>query len=131
LSAVFGRDSGGRVKTQVRILFSIRKLFTKRLPGWAKLSCEFLRGKKCAACGRKTNLIAHHIVPVHIDPSRELDVTNLMPLCEGKTFNCHLMIGHLGHFKSYNPTAVDDAARVYERLKTRPIVAMNREWKWE
>lgn len=47
----------------------------------------------------------HHVVPFHVDPSRELDPSNLMTLCEAKKYgiNCHLLVGHLGNWRRWNP----------------------------
>lgn len=58
---------------------------------------------ECAVCGRKKNLVPHHIIPVHKDPSKELDPNNLITLCEGPSFNCHLFFGHLRDWSSFNP----------------------------
>jgi 5-methylcytosine-specific restriction protein A len=88
---------------------------------WPVVRRDFLAGKDCAACGGKTKLEAHHIVPFHVHPEKELDVTNLIPLCEGLDwFNCHLAIGHLGSFQSYNLNVVRDAAAWRKKLETRP-----------
>jgi len=64
---------------------------------------------ECAVCGRKENVVPHHIVPVHIDPSKELDLTNLITLCEGPAFNCHLFFGHLRDWSLHNPNVAKDA----------------------
>ena len=66
----------------------------------------------CAACGGKDKLEVHHIKPFHMDPSLELEPTNLLTLCESKSFGvvCHLHYGHLGDYKRVNPDVVKDAA---------------------
>lgn len=60
-------------------------------------------------CGNSFNVVPHHIVPFHVDPSKELDPSNLISLCEGETFNCHLFFGHLKNWSKYNPDVVKDA----------------------
>lgn len=71
----------------------------------------------CQACGRKDNLEVHHIVPVHINPSRELDGSNLITLCSK---GCHLMFGHLMDYKSWNPHVVADCQSYLSKIKERP-----------
>lgn len=56
----------------------------------------------CAVCQKKTNLIVHHKIPFHVDPSLELDENNLVVLCENDILNCHLIFGHLGNWREYN-----------------------------
>lgn len=84
---------------------------------WRSVRSEHLRNNpECAVCGRKTNLVPHHIVPVHMDPSRELDPENLITLCEGPSFNCHLFFGHLRNWSSFNPEVRRDAEEWRRRL---------------
>jgi HNH endonuclease len=85
----------------------------KRSDKWPALRKKFLKDKTCAVCGGKRKLEAHHVLPFHINRAKELDVQNLMPLCEGNpSLNCHLVVGHLFNFKGFNPQAVDDAANI-------------------
>ena len=46
----------------------------------------------------------HHKMPFHLDKSKELDMANLITLCEANKngVNCHLLFGHLGSFKAFN-----------------------------
>lgn len=75
----------------------------RRSSQWRRVRMEFLAGKVCAVCHGTKKLEAHHIIPVHVDPSRELDPTNLIPLCEGnRVVNCHLTFGHLLSYRRYN-----------------------------
>src|SRR5579863_7210220 len=93
---------------------------SKRSDKWPALRKKFLAGKVCAVCGGKKKLEAHHIKPFHLFPALELDPSNLIALCEGnKEINCHLGIGHLGSFKSYNETVVTDAQYIGEKVKNR------------
>ena len=66
----------------------------------------------CEVCGGRDSVEVHHIQPFHIHPDLELYPENLMTLCESKKkgVNCHLFFGHLGNFKTINPTAPEDAA---------------------
>lgn len=90
----------------------IEALGVPRSPGWRALRREHLsRNPGCAACGSTRNVVPHHITPFHVDPSRELDPSNLVTLCESPTFNCHLFFGHLKHWGRHNPHVVEDAAQ--------------------
>lgn len=75
---------------------------------------------KCEACGSKELLNVHHIVPFHIDPDRELDVENLITLCENPSHNCHYLLGHLLDWKSYNVDVEKDARAMFHKIKNRP-----------
>lgn len=94
---------------------------TKRSSKWRAVRKRFLAGKGCAVCGGRTKLEAHHKMPFHLDPSLELDPANLIALCEGsRQINCHLFVGHLGSFKSYNPSVHSDAVAWRIKVAERP-----------
>ena len=95
---------------------------TKRSDKWPALRKAFLKGKVCAVCGGAKKLEAHHIRPFHLHPELELDETNLIALCENKGdgINCHLFVGHLGSFQSFNASVRDDARDWQQRLIHRP-----------
>jgi hypothetical protein len=96
----------------------IEALGTPRSPKWKRLRDDHIRrNPACIVCGNTKNIVPHHIVPVHQNPERELDPENLVSLCEGDTFNCHLFFGHLRNWSKHNPNVVEDA-RVW-REKTR------------
>ena len=97
-----------------------RKPRTPRSPKWQALAKQFLKGKVCAVCGRKESVIAHHKIPFHVHPELELEESNLIPLCEGRTVNCHLAVGHLFSWKSYNPSIEDDALVMRSKVANRP-----------
>lgn len=81
--------------------------YARRSSKWPPLRAAHLKAHPwCIACGdlRKPKEV-HHIDPVHYDPSRELDPTNLVTLCSEY---CHITWGHLGDFKLRNLTVVDD-----------------------
>ena len=77
------------------------------------------RNPTCAACGTRDKLEVHHIHPFHLFPNLELVGSNLLTLCETGG-NCHLMIGHLKHFKSYNISVRKDAEVLLQKIKARP-----------
>lgn len=96
----------------------IEILSMPRSPRWKKLRLEHMaRNPRCAVCGGTCNVVPHHIVPFHKEPSRELDPDNLISLCEGDTFNCHLFFGHFRNWCKYNPDVVEDAHIWSEKLK--------------
>jgi len=93
----------------------------KRSGKWPALRRAHLaREPLCRVCGGNQDCTPHHIVPVHIDPDRELDPNNLITLCEGKPINCHLLFGHLKDWKSFNANVVEDCRVWADKLKKRP-----------
>ena len=80
------------------------KNFRRRSSQWKKVRDEFLKDACCAVCGGVEKLEAHHVVPFHEAPERELDERNLIALCESKKkgINCHLFVGHLGDYRQVN-----------------------------
>lgn len=91
-----------------------------RSPKWRAFSKRFLKGKACAVCGRSECLVAHHIKPFHLFPELELSEENLIVLCEGKVVNCHLAVGHLFRWPSYNVDVRSDAAYMNAKVRNRP-----------
>jgi thiol-disulfide isomerase/thioredoxin len=64
---------------------------TPRSPQWPAVREKFLREHPaCEACGRRDELNVHHVVPFHVDRSKELDPDNLITLCREH----HWSIGH-------------------------------------
>lgn len=88
-----------------------------RSPKFAALAREVIkeRGGKCEATGYAKDLEVHHVVPYHIDPSRELDKTNLIVL----THWMHFFLAHFGNWSSWNDNIVEDARKLKERIKNR------------
>jgi hypothetical protein len=76
----------------------------------------------CACCGPAKAVKGrqvHHVLPFHYcvalgRPDLELDPRNLIVLCETEAgdpeANHHLLLGHLGNFKSDNVHVADDVA---------------------
>ena len=78
-----------------------------RSSAWGPWVKAFLRGKSCIACGQREGLTGHHVVAYHDDPSRELDPTNVEPMCSDR---CHLVHGHFNDYSLSNPTVREDCA---------------------
>lgn len=97
------------------------KPFSLRSSKWQTVRKNFIESNKtCAACGANLNLQVHHKKPFHTYPELELDTDNLIVLCEEKgESGCHLKIGHLGDWKSYNPNIEKDAKKNLRSVKKR------------
>ena len=67
---------------------------------WQRCRRAFLRkvGKVCVCCNSKKKIEVHHKIPRNTRPDLSLDFSNLIALCKG----CHLRIGHLGSYFTYN-----------------------------
>ena len=105
-------------------MFSIlgfgRLRYAVRSTRWRTVRKEFIKNNNsCAACGSTKDLEVHHVIPVHIDESKELDMDNLITLCSE---SCHILFGHLMDFKSHNPTVREDCALISNKIKTRPYL---------
>lgn len=92
---------------------------SRRSSAWRSVRADHLEEfPECAVCGSARNLEVHHILPFAMFPDLELEPGNLLTLCEHgrlKSLNCHLLIGHLGDYRKFNPSAGADA--VYWRRK--------------
>lgn len=97
---------------------------------WATVRAEHLKQQPtCQACGGSHFLEVHHIEPFHLHQvdrhhyplDRELDPKNLITLCESATHNCHLWVGHLGLWSSWNPEVREDAAIWLAKVLARPM----------
>lgn len=92
-------------------------LGAKRSPRWpATRDRHLLREPTCIACDSGKDLEVHHIVPVHVDATRELDADNLVTLCR----DCHYMFGHFRSWSSWNVLVRTDAGTYLEKLRNRP-----------
>lgn len=97
----------------------------KRSSKWPKVRKEHLKkNPTCAVCGGKKKLEVHHVKCFHLHPDLELDPSNFITLCENKKdgINCHLLVGHLGSYKSFNENAPTDAKFWYDKIHARPNV---------
>lgn len=84
----------------------------ERSPRWRAVERAHLAQEpECAACGTRAHLQAHHLLPFHLFPERELDPSNLMTLCQDPGGERHhLEIGHRGSWQDYDPNAREAAA---------------------
>ena len=108
----------------------LRDLFQGRTPfgnpragAWPRIRREHLaKHPTCIVCGGTKLLEVHHIRPFHLHPELELDPLNLVTLCEDTKggMTCHLAIGHLGSFRSYNVNVERDAQYIRDVVKSRP-----------
>ena len=97
----------------------VGKPAVKRSPHWESVRNLHLKNNSvCAACGKTNNLQVHHIRPFHLFPELELDLGNLITLCEvfvdnddSGDDNHHLQLGHGGDFHKNNTKVLDDVNR--------------------
>lgn len=98
--------------------FFKKNKFSDRSSKWPSLRKKHLKKQPCCmACSSCKKPEVHHIIPVSIDPSKELDESNLITLCDKY---CHFIFGHLMNWKSYNSNVVKDAHQFYIKIKGRP-----------
>lgn len=104
----------------MNIIGFVQSWFTGRSPQWRNVRHHhLLRNPMCAATGVSNNLEVHHILPVHEYPELELSITNLITLTSngpGK-IDYHLLLGHCGNYRKWNPDVVKDAARMLEMFR--------------
>lgn len=99
-------------------IFGFEFNFESRSSSWSKVRQQHLeKYPTCAACGRRIKLDVHHIEPVSVDPSRELDPSNLITLCNSP---CHFVFGHFMDYKSWNPDVINDCGEFLTKYKNRP-----------
>jgi 5-methylcytosine-specific restriction protein A len=91
-----------------------------RSPKWRAVEKKAVQDHPfCAASGVTHDLQVHHKVPFHTHPELELEPTNLIVL--NRTY--HLIVGHLGDWKSWNVDVERDAAALYAKIQKRPYLA--------
>lgn len=96
--------------------------YANRSPKWSKVRRLHLDKEPCCrACGSCLKPEVHHIVPVHIDESKELDLDNLITLCDKY---CHFIFGHLMDWKSWNVNVVKDTTIYFNSISTRPKILL-------
>lgn len=93
----------------------------KRDPRWREVRAEHIQKEPvCQACGKDIKLDVHHIIPVGIDKTKELDSDNLITLCNQP---CHLVFGHFMSYYCYNGAVremVTEYRTALERRKCMP-----------
>ena len=90
---------------------------------WSTIRKKHLENQpKCAVCSGDKTLEVHHIKPFNEHPELELDLNNLITLCESKNngVTCHLLFGHLGNYKSININVIEDAKNWFNKITERP-----------
>ena len=93
-------------------------LYWDRSPKWKIIRQQHIsQNHTCAGCGSKIGVEVHHIEPFHKCPEKELDPTNLISLCRK---HCHLTIGHLLDYQSWNINVINDAKVYLEKVQNRP-----------
>ena len=91
----------------------------KRSSAWPKVRAEYLKTHYvCECCGGSKGIEIHHKRPFYLFPTLELDKENLITLCEKR--GCHLAMGHLYYYKSYNPNIETDIILWNKKVKERP-----------
>lgn len=92
--------------------------YAKRSPSWPSLRKKHLNKYPCCqCCGSCTKPEVHHIIPVHVDSTKELDADNLITLCDKY---CHFVFGHLMDYKSWNPDIVLDSNEYRQKIQNKP-----------
>lgn len=96
--------------------------FDRQTPEYRKWRNDvlFRDGYKCAVCGSKDNLEAHHIKPVAQFPELALDINNGTTLC----LKCH----YDAHGKRYSDSIVNSTPSLIGNL--HPIFIKLREWTY-
>ena len=113
----------------------------ERSPEWPRVEREHLATEPyCVCCGPQARpsagLQVHHVIPFHYcialgRPDLELDQRNLITLCENEPGkpgqDHHLLVGHLGDFKSSNLNVEKDARTTFFGMVASAIRA-SRAW---
>jgi hypothetical protein len=88
-----------------------------RAGGWPALKRVHLANHPaCEVCGSEEDCTAHHVRPVHVSSELELDPANLWTMCG----RCHLLIGHLGDWRSWNIGVRFDSEILRKKIRERP-----------
>lgn len=100
------------MKKYLLLFLLLCSLCYARSSHWPGVQKAYLKSHaKCEVCGSSKALNVHHVIPVHIDASKELLPENLITLCR----DCHYRYGHAGlSWKFYNENIKTDAKALYE-----------------
>ena len=119
--------------TEDRGLMEAMRHGIARSPHWLVVEREFRAARpQCLACDERECIQIHHSFPFHYAialgrPDLELDARNLVALCESEDDRMaqdhHLLLGHLGDFRSGNLAVRADASGTYHGMKADAIRA--------
>jgi len=95
----------------------IAALAADRAPQWQTTRDRVIANHPaCAYCGSPAEKV-HHIVPFHVDDSKELNTDNLLALCDA----CHGTTAHLDrHYQSWNPLIAEEIKLHKAMVAARP-----------
>lgn len=98
-------------------IFGDRTFGALRSSQWPRVRKEYLRGhEECEVCGKRKGLLrsleAHHILPFHLFPDKELEIDSLVAVCR----SCHWSFCHFFSWASFNKDIKQDI----KRIKNRP-----------
>lgn len=84
------------------LAFSVQNV--RKLPSVRRAMREYDEevGNRCEFCFRTGDADVHHIRPVSVAPELAACKSNMICLCRKK--GCHLVVGHLGNWKTWNMT---------------------------
>lgn len=122
----------GKIRYYSRLTESLLREKTKsikRSTHWSEVRDHIIEcNPYCEACGEEKKLQVHHIIPFSNRPDLELVDSNLIVLCMGIN-ECHLLLGHGGSFKTYNPNVKKDARNFRNQTDTevRKFIIENAE----
>ena len=95
------------------MLNTLKFMIQGRSKDWRKVRKAFLLSNDiCAACKSPKKLEVHHIKPFAEYPALELDLKNLITLCE----RCHFTLGHLSNYRLFNPYIYTDSLLYRNRV---------------
>ena len=112
------------VKHVIHAVQGKHPITARRSSHWASVRAQHLKNNPCCAvCGGTEKLEVHHIKPFHLHPDLELLPANLITLCEANHggMNCHLAVGHLGNYRSFNVDVQTDAKTWAQKITNRPL----------
>lgn len=102
-------------------------LATGRSSRWPEVRAAYLKKfPACAVCGHCDGVEVHHKRPYHLFPDLELVEGNLVTLCEGR--HHHLIFGHCGDFRAWNPDVDADIVIWFRKFRERPHAIVVDAW---
>lgn len=93
----------------IKNLFANRTFGAKRSSSWGTFRKQYIKDK-CEVCRKGYFLELHHVIPVNVDKSKELDPDNVVTVCR----SCHFSWGHFFSWRKFNGQIKNDIIRVNE-----------------